>query len=89
MHAGACAEAWITTVTTQTFRFGNCEAVRPPKDVAFGRNVELTVVRSGDVLTIYPKTPQMAELIALLEALPAPTSIQARDVEEIAERTGL
>jgi antitoxin VapB len=79
----------MATATTRTFRSGNSEAVRLPKEVAFGRDVELTVVRSGDVLTIYPKKPPMAELIAQLEALPAPSSIQERDVEELPERPGL
>jgi antitoxin VapB len=79
----------MATATTRTFRSGNSEAVRLPKEVAFGRDLELTVVRSGDVLTIYPKKPPIAELIALLEALPAPSSIQERDVEELPERPGL
>ena len=79
----------MPTATTRTFRSGNSEAVRLPKEVAFGRDVELTVVRSGDVLTIYPKKPPIAEVIALLEALPAPSSIQERDVEELPERPGL
>ncbi len=79
----------MTTVTTRTFRSGNSEAVRLPKEVAFGRDVELTIVRSGDVLTIYPKKPPMAELIEHLRSLPRPSTIQERDVEEIPERPGL
>jgi antitoxin VapB len=79
----------MTTVTTRTFRSGNSEAVRLPKEVAFGRDVELTVVRSGDVLTIYPKRSSMAELVEHLRSLPKPSSIQVRDVEEIPERPGL
>ena len=79
----------MPTITTRTFRSGNSEAVRLPKEVAFGRDVELTIVRSGDVLTMYPKKPPIQELIALLETLPAPSTIQERDVEEIPERPGL
>lgn len=79
----------MPTVTTRTFRSGNSEAVRLPKEVAFGRDVELTVIRSGDVLTIYPKKPPMAELIERLRALPRPSSIEVRDVEELPERPGL
>ena len=79
----------MPTVTTRTFRSGNSEAVRLPKEVAFGRDVELTVVRSGDVLTIYPKKPPMAELIEHLRSLPKPSSVQERDVEELPERPGL
>ena len=79
----------MTTVTTRTFRSGNSEAVRLPKAVAFGRDVELTVIRSGDVLTIYPKKAPMAELVEHLRALPKPSSIEERDVEELPERPGL
>ena len=39
---------------TRTFRNGNSEAIRLPRDVAFGEDVELMIVRSGDVMTIYP-----------------------------------
>ena len=76
----------MPTITTRTFRSGNSEAVRLPKEVAFGRDVELTVVRSGDVLTIYPKRPSMAELVEHLRSLPKPGVIEVRDVEEIPER---
>ncbi len=43
----------MTVTKTRTFRSGNSEAVRLPKDVAFGEEVELVIVRSGDVLTLY------------------------------------
>ena len=79
----------MTTADSRTFRSGNSEAVRLPKDVAFGRDVELTVIRSGDVLTIFPKQPPIGELIKRLAALPRPRDIEARDDEELPERPGL
>jgi antitoxin VapB len=79
----------MTTVTSRIFRSGNSEAVRLPKDVAFGSEMEVTIVRSGDVLTIYPKRPSIAEMIAKLEALPGPGEIEVRDVDIIPERPGL
>ena len=78
----------MPTVTTRTFRSGNSEAVRLPKEVAFGRDVELTVVRSGDVLTIYPKRLPMAELVEELRSLPKPSSIEVREVD-LPDRPGL
>jgi len=74
---------------TRTFRSGNSEAVRLPKDVAFGEEVELVIVRSGDVLTLYPAAPSIPEMIARLAALPLPASIEERDDEELPERAGL
>ena len=56
----------MTVARTRTFRSGNSEAVRLPKDVAFGEDVELVIVRSGDVLTLYPATTSIPEMIARL-----------------------
>ena len=56
----------MPTVTSRTFRSGNSEAVRLPKDVAYGADIDVTVVRSGDVITIYPTRPSVAEMIARL-----------------------
>jgi antitoxin VapB len=79
----------MPTARSRTFRSGNSQALRLPKDVAFGEDVELIMVRSGDVLTVYPATMTPAELVATLDALPAPTTIECRDVEELPERPSL
>jgi antitoxin VapB len=79
----------MTMATGKTFRSGNSEAVRLPKDVAFGRDVELTIVRSGDVVTMYPARPGIEQLIETLAALPRPPEVETRDDEEIPERPGL
>ncbi|MBV8683988.1 MAG: AbrB/MazE/SpoVT family DNA-binding domain-containing protein, partial [Caulobacteraceae bacterium] len=64
-------------------------AVRLPKEVAFEPDTEVTIVRSGDVLTIYPARPSIAEMVAKLDALPKPATIEARDDEPLPERDGL
>jgi len=79
----------MTIVRSRTFRSGNSEAVRLPRDVAFGEDVELMIVRSGDVMTIYPAAASIPEMIARLRKLPAPPAIETRDQEEIPERTRL
>ena len=79
----------MTVAKTRTFRSGNSEAIRLPKDVAFGKDLELVIVRSGDVLTLYPATTSIPEMIARLEALPVPPSIEDRDDKELPERAGL
>ena len=78
----------MTVAKTRTFRSGNSEAIRLPKDVAFGKDLELVIVRSGDVLTLYPATTSIPEMIARLEALAVPPSIEDRD-DELPERAGL
>lgn len=79
----------MTTVTSKTFRSGNSQAVRLPREIAYADGVELTITRSGDVLTIQPKRPSIAEMLAKLDALPVPTEIEIRDTDEIPERPGL
>jgi len=81
----------MTTAKTRTFKSGNSEAVRIPKDMAFGEGVELVIVRSGDVMTLYP-APQkksLKEMFQALRDLPGPGEIEERDTEEIPERPGL
>ncbi|MGB6907821.1 MAG: AbrB/MazE/SpoVT family DNA-binding domain-containing protein [Methyloceanibacter sp.] len=79
----------MTVAKTSTFRSGNSEAIRLPKAVAFGEGVELVIVRSGDVLTLYPAATSIPEMIARLKTLPVPPSIEERDDEELPERAGL
>jgi antitoxin VapB len=74
---------------TRTFRSGNSEAIRLPKDVAFGDDTELVVVRSGDVMTIYPAATSIPAMIKRLRSLPTPPTIEQRDEEELPERSRL
>jgi antitoxin VapB len=74
---------------SRTFRSGNSEAIRLPRDVAFGRDVELVIVRSGDVMTIYPAAMSIPAMIKRLRSLPAPPTIERRDDEELPERARL
>jgi len=79
----------MTTARTRTFRSGNSQAIRLPRDVAFGEDVELLIVRSGDVVTIYPAATSIQEMVARLGELPSPASIEQRDDEEVPERAKL
>jgi antitoxin VapB len=79
----------MTVAKVRTFRSGNSEAVRLPKDIAFGDDVELVAVRSGDVLTLYPASMSIAEMVRRLAALPAPPAIEERDDGELPEPAGL
>ena len=74
---------------SKTFTSGNSQAVRLPKEIAYGDDVELIIVRSGDVVTIYPAAYSLKEMVSRLESLPQPPTIEQRDVEEIPERPGL
>jgi antitoxin VapB len=84
-----CIYHAMTIAKTRTFRSGNSEAVRLPKDIAFGDEVELIAVRSGDVLTLYPAQMSIPQMVRKLAALPSPPSIESRETEEIPERPRL
>ncbi len=79
----------MTVARSRTFRSGNSEALRLPKDVAFGDDVELVLVRSGNVMTIYPAATSIAEMLATLRTTPAPRAIERRDDEPLADRPGI
>jgi antitoxin VapB len=74
--------------TTRVFKSGNSQAVRIPAELAYAdTNVDLTITRSGDVITIYPKRRgSMAEMIAALRALPTPSEIEVREPIELPDR---
>lgn len=79
----------MTTVTSKTFRSGNSQAVRLPREVAFANDTEVTIERSGDVLTIRPKRISMAEMLRRLDELPGPGEIEVRDPDIFPDREGL
>lgn len=80
-------------VDSKTFKSGNSEAVRLPKEVAFGADVEVTIRKVGDTLEITPKAKRkktMAELAAyLLELGPPPGPKVGRLKPIIPKRRGL
>ena len=76
-------------VTSRTFKSGNSDAVRLPKDISFGPGVEVEIERKGDVVTISPKRKSVREMLAKLRSLPKPSSVGVRHEIEIPERSGL
>jgi len=79
----------MTVITSRTFRSGNSQAVRLPREIAFPEGTLVTIVRSGDVLTIYPAKSPVTTMIERLRALPKPDSVEVRDEEPIPERPNL
>jgi antitoxin VapB len=74
--------------TTRVFKSGNSQAVRIPAELAYAdTSIELTITRTGEVITIYPKrTGSMEEMIAALRALPTPSEIEQREPIELPDR---
>ncbi len=79
----------MAVVRSRTFRSGNSQVVRLPREVAFGAEVPVTIVRSGEVVTIYPTRVPIQDMIERLAALPKPSAIETRDEEPPPERPGV
>jgi len=71
---------------SRTFMSGESEALLLPESVAFGIGVELLIVRSGDVLTIYPARMTTTTMQERLAALPAPSEIELRETGPLTDR---
>ena len=79
----------MAVVETKTYRSGNSEAVRLPREIAFGVGTTVNVERVGDVVTIRPAKKSLAWLIEQLRTLPKPDSIEVREPIEFPDRPGL
>lgn len=80
-------------VDSKTFKSGNSEAVRLPREVAFGPNVEVTIRKIGDTLEITPKAKRRmtpAQLVAKLREIgPPPGPKPKRQMIVFPKRRGL
>lgn len=78
-------------IDSKVFRSGNSEAVRIPKSLAFGSDIDVTVTRVGDALWIRPKgqRPSLAEMSAKLLAMGPVGEIEYREPFNAPERVGL
>lgn len=85
----------MNAVSSKTFKSGNSVALRLPKALAIGPDIEMTIEKNGDVLTIRPvldPAEEKRKLLAFLDdlaALPRPPSVQEREPFEFPERPGL
>jgi len=67
------------TATTKVFKSGNSQAVRIPAEMAYdSTDMELTITRSGDVITIMPFKQDLKRMVERLRALPKVPEIEMR-----------
>ncbi len=76
----------MTAVRSKTFRSGNSEAVRLPKEMAFGYDTEVEIVRNGEIVTIRPVRKSLVWLVEQLRTLPPPEHRLEREPFEAPER---
>lgn len=72
---------------TRAFRSGNSQAIRIPAELAYrDTNVDLSITRHGDVITILPKRQNLKEAVAILRAMPKPSCVEEREPIEMPDR---
>lgn len=64
---------------TRIFKSGNSQAVRLPAEIAYKNpKTELEIVRTGDVVTIYPARPSLKDAVEQLRRMPKPARVEKR-----------
>lgn len=72
--------------TTRAFKSGNSQAVRIPAELAYAdTSVDLTITRSGDVITIFPKKQDLKAMVEELRKLPT-VPLEKREPIELPDR---
>ena len=78
---------------TKTFKSGNSEAVRLPKDIGFGIGTEIEIARVGDRVILKPvKAPKIdfQEMLRRMREIgPPEDGVQPREPFEYPDRPGL
>jgi antitoxin VapB len=72
---------------TQLFKSGRGQAVLIPAELAYADvNVELEIIRHGDVITIFPARKRLKHAVAALQGIPKPARVEQREPIEVPER---
>lgn len=78
------------TTTTRVFKSGNSQAVRIPAELAFEHtDMDFTITRSGDVITIMPIKQDLKRMVVELRALPNVGEIEKREPIEPRDIEGI
>ena len=71
---------------TRAFKSGNSQAIRIPADLAYADSSgDFTIVRTGDIITIYPARSGFDDMIQALRDLPKPP-LELREPIEVPDR---
>jgi antitoxin VapB len=73
--------------TTRAFKSGNSQAVRIPADLAYvDPSIDLTITRTGDVITIFPARGDLRQAVQRLRQMARPDAAEATDRIELPDR---
>jgi antitoxin VapB len=64
---------------TRVFKSGNSQAVRIPAELAYAdTDIDLEIIRLGDVMTIFPARNSLKDAVAALRRMPKPPHVEER-----------
>jgi antitoxin VapB len=69
---------------TRLFKSGDSQAVRIPAEIAYAdTDMDLEIIRLGDVITIFPARKSLKEAVAALRRMPKPPRVEKRKPIEV------
>jgi antitoxin VapB len=73
--------------STRAFKSGNSQAVRIPAELAYADiSRDLTITRSGDVITIFPARKDLQQAVQQLREMRRPSAVESRVPIEMPDR---
>jgi antitoxin VapB len=64
---------------TRAFKSGDGQAVLIPAELAYvDTDIDLEIVRLGDVITIFPTPSNMSDVVTALRSMPKPQHVEKR-----------
>jgi antitoxin VapB len=74
---------------TRIFKLGDGQAVRITAELAYAdTDIDLEIIRHGDVITIFPARVGMSDVVAALKSMPKPRHVEKRQPIEVPVRQG-
>lgn len=75
------------STSTRVFKSGNSQAVRIPAEYAYAdTDLDLTITRLGDVITIFPARQNLKDAVAALRTTPKPSTVEKHEPIEMPDR---
>jgi antitoxin VapB len=72
---------------TRVFKSGNSQAVRIPAELAYAdTDIDLEIIRLGEVITIFPARNSLKDAIAALRRMPKPPHVKKRQPIDVPMR---
>jgi antitoxin VapB len=81
------SEAGGSMSRTRVFKSGKSQAIRIPAELAYDNfDIELEIMRFGEVITIFPARESLTDAVAVLRRMPKPSVVEQREPIDVPVR---